>query len=536
MAAIYLLLLVTPFAFYSPTLNAYFVADDFGYIQLYMSEKLTAWPKLFAADWSQGIWGYELRELRPIIALSYMWDSSIWRINPLGYHITNVLFHALNSISVFLIARLLLRTPMAASLVAGLLFAIHPAHVEAVSWIAGRTDLISTFFYLNCFLAFGLYRSRCKLRYYVFSLIMFILGLFSKEMVISLPLMLIAYDSLRKDFKHVRVWTRELLPHAGYMAVLALYLILRHFTFTNSLAGINAIDYRVVVTRHGYYLSYLFPPIDILVGFVGGKWLLLFWIVLLSAIAVFFLVRRNSRRWASAAFKDMLRPILFFGPAWYLISIIPLFATYTAQRHVYLPSAGICIVAGLALPRLLSKRSAAIAVIMFLALYGCLLLRSNWRWREASQLSGQARAEVEALVQDIPSGSLLILNIPGTHNGVYTWAWATPFVLREPFSDFELYRRFHVLESPSNYCCPWVRDKIPVILDLVNRPVDSHLIYFDDSGRLVKRSINGAQLQSQLSNFFSIDSVKDARNRNFENAPAIHAAWESFWKAYTESQ
>lgn len=182
------------FAAYALILTSYFVGDDFGYVQLYHRTSLSAWPTLFVADWSQGIWGSQLRELRPLIALAYLWDAFVWGANPLGYHLTNVLFHALNTVLVFLLARLLTQANCALALLAALLFALHPVHVEAVVWVVARTDLISTFFYLGSLLLFVLYRRSRWRGHYLAALSLFLLGLFSKEMVISLPLLLLAYD------------------------------------------------------------------------------------------------------------------------------------------------------------------------------------------------------------------------------------------------------------------------------------------------------------------------------------------------------
>ncbi len=76
------LLLFTSLTVYSPIINSYFVADDFGYVGLYIRQQLMDIPRLFTADWSQGIWGFNLGELRPMIALSFMWDALLWGNNP----------------------------------------------------------------------------------------------------------------------------------------------------------------------------------------------------------------------------------------------------------------------------------------------------------------------------------------------------------------------------------------------------------------------------------------------------------------------
>src|SRR6266540_1843541 len=95
------------FLAYAPVWNAYFLADDFAYASLYANRPFTEWVEIFAKDWTRGAWGYQMDELRSMMALSFWWDGKLWPLQPLGYHTTNILFHAGSSIMVFLLARIL---------------------------------------------------------------------------------------------------------------------------------------------------------------------------------------------------------------------------------------------------------------------------------------------------------------------------------------------------------------------------------------------------------------------------------------------
>src|SRR5882757_3915345 len=153
------LLVAVSFLVYAPVWKAYFLADDFAYVSLYANRPFTDWVEIFAKDWTRGVWGTQMDELRSMMALSFWWDGRLWPFQPLGYHITNILFHAASSIMVFLLARTLFGGALGASLFAGLLFSVHPAHSEAVSWISGRADPICTSFSLASLWTFVLYRS-----------------------------------------------------------------------------------------------------------------------------------------------------------------------------------------------------------------------------------------------------------------------------------------------------------------------------------------------------------------------------------------
>lgn len=310
-----LLLLAVSFIVYAPALQSYFVADDFGFVDLFLRQSLRDAPRLFVSDWTQSIWKFNLYQLRPVSALAFMWDAALWQSNPLGYHVTNVLLHAACSALVFIISRLLLRAEAKVALFAALLFAVHPAHIEAVAWISARTELLPTFFYLCSFLTFGLYRMKAARIYYCLSTVTFLLGLFSKEMVISLPLMLIAYDVIleRRTFpgKYGRWWQqRWWLPHAGFAIVTMGYLLLRKFAFGSSAGGLAVLDF---VGRQGFYLSHLFPPVGLMDGVIGNKWLFLLWFLLLSVLCLTLLTNTDLQQQVRAKLTGAWRSVIFFS-------------------------------------------------------------------------------------------------------------------------------------------------------------------------------------------------------------------------------
>lgn len=97
---------------------------------------------------------------------------------------------------------------------------------------------------------------------------------------------------------------------------------------------------------------------------------------------------------------------LFFGVAWYLISITPLVSTYRSARHLYLPSFGLCVAASLLLSRALSRRRVLTAVFAVLvAVCGAETLYHAARWRQAAQLSRQMRDDLQELVRGCRRGA-----------------------------------------------------------------------------------------------------------------------------------
>jgi len=129
----------------------------------------------------------------PVTWLSLMLDYQIFGLNPHGYHLTNLLFHVMNTILLFLIFRRMTKTLWPSAFVA-CLFAIHPLHVESVAWITERKDVLSTFFWMLTMGAYIYYVEHRGFRRYFFVLLFFILGLMAKPMLVTLPFVLLLLD------------------------------------------------------------------------------------------------------------------------------------------------------------------------------------------------------------------------------------------------------------------------------------------------------------------------------------------------------
>ncbi len=134
----------------------------------------------------------------PLTWLSHMLDIELYGINdPGGHHLSNVLFHLLNSILLFALLRYLTGARWRSALVAGL-FALHPLHVESVAWISERKDVLSTFFWL---VSIGLYgawareQTGMRRRHWLgLSVTAMALGLLAKPMLVTLPFVLLLLD------------------------------------------------------------------------------------------------------------------------------------------------------------------------------------------------------------------------------------------------------------------------------------------------------------------------------------------------------
>ena len=129
----------------------------------------------------------------PLHLLSYTLDYSLWGLNPAGYHLTNTLLHAANAALAYAVIKRLTGRP-AASLIAASLFAVHAINVENVAWVSERKTLLAAFFSFLALLSYLRFANAGGKGRYALSLLFFILALLSKPLVVTFPLVLLAYE------------------------------------------------------------------------------------------------------------------------------------------------------------------------------------------------------------------------------------------------------------------------------------------------------------------------------------------------------
>ena len=136
-----------------------------------------------------------LASYNPIVLLSYAIDYKIAKEDWGWYHGVNVFFHLLNAILLFACLRKLRLKTSVAGLVT-FLFALHPMAVEAVAWLAGRKDMLYTFFFLLSWLYYLMYKEKGKTNLIILSVVFALLSCLSKIQAITLPFILLLSDRL----------------------------------------------------------------------------------------------------------------------------------------------------------------------------------------------------------------------------------------------------------------------------------------------------------------------------------------------------
>ena len=135
------------------------------------------------------------RYYRPITALSYSLDYCIWRLNPFGYHLTDLILHVLVSVLVFFLIRFLTNGKQITAWLGAVIFTTHPILVESVPVTSRRQDIMAALFLLLSLLLFlkHLSASSRKRGRLLFSLLFYVLALGVKEIAIILPFLIFTY-------------------------------------------------------------------------------------------------------------------------------------------------------------------------------------------------------------------------------------------------------------------------------------------------------------------------------------------------------
>lgn len=158
---------------------------------------VTANPHVLGGlTWDNVAWAFttlHFSNWHPLTWLSFQLDAQLFGSAPAGYHATNVVLHAANTVLLFLALRSLTGAVGRSAVVAGL-FSLHPLHVEPVAWVAERKGVLSTLFWMLTLLAYAAYARRGGRGRYVLVFLCLVLGLMAKAMLVTLPFVFLLLD------------------------------------------------------------------------------------------------------------------------------------------------------------------------------------------------------------------------------------------------------------------------------------------------------------------------------------------------------
>ncbi len=355
---------------YAPSLKFGFVWDDRALIlenpEIRSPNPFRLFAQSFTHSWAvRGLGPHAY--YRPIVTLSFWDDHKLWRFNPLGYHLTSTILNAVATAVVAVLALLLFRSFWPALFV-GLVFALHPAHVESVAFVSGRTDLLMSLFLLIALIL--LIRGRSL----VWAAVLFALALLCKEAAILFPALVLVCNPGQSPRR------RLLLTAFVLAAVATTYLAARTMVLRGPqpawgdvtaaqrvLLFLNAVGRYAFTTVFPFYHRLTYPN---LVEFASAGWPTPVGLLTLAATVYALWRERNSA--------------VGLGSGLFLLTLLPasnLFPpgpSYLSERLLYLPTAGavIAIVALVCrLPKAWSRPAAIAGLLLCTAMTASVLYR-----------------------------------------------------------------------------------------------------------------------------------------------------------------
>jgi Tfp pilus assembly protein PilF len=372
----------------------------------------------------------------PLTSLSHAWDCQLYGLDPMGHHLTSLVFHVINTMLLFLLLQNLTAGLWASAFVA-LLFGIHPMHVESVAWVSERKDMLSGFFFLLTLLAYVRY-AQCVTgdrwqvtrtaattrapdssrvarlpaealakaghpsRFYWLALVFFALGLMSKPMLVTVPcvLLLLDYWPLRRvtgDSWRVTEWKKLVLEKIPFFILTALSCWVTILAQTQALKPASdfplAARLAHVPVAYAWYLFKLVWPVEHSIYYIldvnqaSGK---VIGALLLLCFVTGILVWQARRH-----------PYLIFGWLWFLVMLVPVAGFVQAgnqayaEHYTYLPYIGLFILFAWGIPALLGKRPLSKPLLwgaaIFISAVCCKLTIAQVHvWKKAETLFKQA--------------------------------------------------------------------------------------------------------------------------------------------------
>ncbi|MCX8052485.1 MAG: tetratricopeptide repeat protein [Armatimonadetes bacterium] len=313
----------------------------------------------YQANWHPLTWMSLMLDSDIARMASWLLDLSLGKNNSGFYHLTNLLFHVANTLLLFIVLKLMTGRHWPSAFVSAL-FAVHPLHVESVAWISERKDVLSTLFWLLTMYAYWLYTRSPGRKSYAWVIVAFVLGLMSKPMLVSLPIVLLLLDvwplgRLRSNGMNLRVLLIEKWPMFVLTAISCVLTIWAQRSggamgeFKDYPFGVRLANAAVSYVA---YLGKMIWPANLSVLYLHPGTKLPMWQVVLSAIELIvatFLAVRTVRT----------RPYVTVGWLWYLITLIPVIGLVQvgmqamADRYTYVPLIGIFIIIAWGVPDLL---------------------------------------------------------------------------------------------------------------------------------------------------------------------------------------
>jgi tetratricopeptide (TPR) repeat protein len=399
------------------TLAVYWQAGSFDFIHFDDNLYVTQNPHVATGfSVSNILWAFTAVDVmywHPLTLLSHMLDVQLYGMNPHGHHFTNIIVH-MGSTALLLYLLFRLTGAVWQSLFVAALFALHPLHVESVAWVAERKDVLSAFFWFLTLLLYAAFVEKRTTTRYLLTFVSFVLGLMSKPMVVTLPVVMLLMDfwplnrSKPAEYKDGHGlptgFLAQLLPHVKekipffvcslFSVVITIYSQLKMGgmptvgALSPGLRIENAfVSYLTYIAKtvwpHDLAILYPLPAAIPLWHAIGA-----FAILLLASAATIRLGRQH--------------PYLPVGWFWFLITLLPVIGftqagvQAMADRFTYIPHIGLFLMVAWGIPPLMKEIPARQGILALLA-GGVLMASAAATWYQLGYWRDEAALYQHAL-------------------------------------------------------------------------------------------------------------------------------------------
>ena len=340
------LIILVVFLAYLPALHGGFIWDDDDYV--------TESPTLHDLEGLRRIWfeAGAIPQYYPLVHTVFWLEYHLWGLNPFGYHLINVLLHAVAAI---LLWRVLLGLQISGAWLAAVIFALHPVCVESVAWITECKNVLSIVFYFAAALAYlrfvalgdAGFSSRRRWCYYLGALALFTAALLSKTVTCSLPAALLLVCWWKKE----RLRRDDILPLFPFFLIglasgLVTMWVEKHYVGAQGSEWSLTLGERCLIAGRAlwFYADKLIWPVQL--TFIYPRWEIatdvwwqwLFPIAAVCVVAGLWLARCRIG-------KGPLAAVLFFvgtlGPSLGFVNMFPMRYSFVADHFQYLASVGL---------------------------------------------------------------------------------------------------------------------------------------------------------------------------------------------------
>jgi Tfp pilus assembly protein PilF len=322
-------------------------------------------PVVTEAQWGEALVGPYWRSARegsglyrPVTVASFTAEWALWRGSPLGFHVVNVILHALTSL---LVLALLTRiVPLPGALGGAILFSIHPVHVEAVANVVGQSELLATLAVVSAgilYLAGVEWGPAMRALRLAGMSCLYLVGLGAKEIAVTLPALLVLLELYRPGEGSTGTRLRRVAPVVlSLAAVLGAYLVLRWSvlgTVTGEvpapvLRGLSGPErWLTALSVWPEYLRLMVFPASLSADYAPGVLM-----ISRTVTATVILGAGVLSVWAALTVALFRRaPAVSLGLAWFAVAVLPVSnlvvpsGVLLAERTLYLPSVGAAMVA-----------------------------------------------------------------------------------------------------------------------------------------------------------------------------------------------